>query len=259
MLKFSTSVNFLFGERPFLERFAAAKEAGLVGVEMQFLEAEPTEIRRAVDDAGVDLVLINVDMGDLLSGGPGLSGVPGRETEFREAATKAAEAADILGAQFVHLGPSLIPEGLNREKCLAVYRSNVETVLALDTFASCRAKALLEPMNAVDMPSALFTDAFQAAAWMQTEFEDALGLQFDIYHVAQAGADPLDVWQALQAQVCHVQFSDAPGRGEPGQGTIDFAAVFGAIRDSDYSGWVGAEYFPSGPTSETLGWLHEYS
>ena len=81
MLKFSTSVNFLFSELPFLERFAAAATNGFAGVEMQFLEAPVPDIRLALDDSGVKAVLINVEMGDLLSGGPGLSGVPGREGE----------------------------------------------------------------------------------------------------------------------------------------------------------------------------------
>jgi hydroxypyruvate isomerase len=259
MLRFSTSVNFLFGELPFLERFAAASAAGLAGVEIQFIEAEPAEIRRAVDDAGVEVVLINVDMGDLMAGGPGLSGVPGREREFREAAARAAQAADILGARCVHLGPSLVPEGVSREDCLASYRSNVEAVLALDAFASGGVKPLLEPMNTVDMPNALFSDVQEAAAWLQCEFAGALGLQFDIYHVAQSGLDPLAAWHALAGQVSHVQFSDAPGRGEPGRGDIDFPAVFRAIGDSSYGGWTGAEYFPSGATLNTLGWLHDYA
>jgi hydroxypyruvate isomerase len=55
--------------------------------------------------------------------------------------------------------------------------------------------------------------------------------------------------------VGHVQFADAPGRHEPGTGTMDFALLFTGLDRLGYSGWVSAEYRPSRLTEETLGWL----
>ena len=49
--------------------------------------------------------------------------------------------------------------------------------------------------------------------------------------------------------------ADAPGRGEPGTGGIDFAPLFRLIDERGYGGWVSAEYRPSKPTPETLGFL----
>jgi len=255
MLRFSTSVNFLFTEVPFLDRFRAAREAGITGVEIQFMEAPAMEVAKAVQDAGVEVVLINADMGDLLSGGPGLSGVPGREADFERAVAEAAETAELLGSHFVHLGPSGIPEGATREQCLGIYRGNVEKALQLDSFASGRVGALLEPVNATDMPGVLFTDIDEAASLVANEFGGTLGLQFDIYHIEKGGKSALAKWQQYANEVSHVQFSDVPERNEPGTGSVAFEEVFAAIRESNYSGWVGAEYFPSKSTVETLSWL----
>ena len=91
----------MFRELPILERFGAAR------------------------DAGVEVVLINVDIGDLRTGGPGLSGVPGRETEVRAAVTRTLDASRILGASRIHLGPSRVPPGTSRAERWEVYRANL--------------------------------------------------------------------------------------------------------------------------------------
>jgi hydroxypyruvate isomerase len=52
-----------------------------------------------------------------------------------------------------------------------------------------------------------------------------------------------------------VQFADAPGRGEPGSGKVDFAPLFALIDELGYDGWVSAEYRPTRPTVETLAFL----
>ena len=58
--------------------------------------------------------------------------------------------------------------------------------------------------------------------------------------------------------VGHIQFSDVPGRSEPGLGNIDFAAMFALIDSLAYEGYVGAEYYPTRPTMESLNWLETF-
>ncbi len=257
MLRLSTSINFLFGEHAFTERFAAAREAGFSGVEIQFLEASDSEVARAASDAGVEVVLLNASMGDLLGGGPGLSGVPGREQEFADAVFAAADTALAVGAEILHLGPSLVPADESRERCLATYLGNVNRVLRHDAFTSGRVTPVLEPMNSADMPTALFTDYREAAELLQREFGGLVGLQYDIYHIEKGGASAAQLWPQLRQQIRHVQFSDVPDRGAPGTGSLDFPGLFKMIADSDYGGWTGAEYFPAGATLDSLGWLGE--
>jgi hydroxypyruvate isomerase len=56
--------------------------------------------------------------------------------------------------------------------------------------------------------------------------------------------------------VAHVQIADAPGRGEPGTGTLDLDRWLDALEAKGYRGWVGLEYRPStGDTLASLAWL----
>jgi hydroxypyruvate isomerase len=56
----------MFREHPIQERFAAARAAGFQGVEIQVVdEGDPGTMAVAAREAGVEIVLINVDMGDL--------------------------------------------------------------------------------------------------------------------------------------------------------------------------------------------------
>ena len=59
----------------------------------------------------------------------------------------------------------------------------------------------------------------------------------------------------LAPRIRHIQFADAPGRGEPGTGRLDFAAIFERIDAIGYRGRVSAEYRPTRPTGATLSWL----
>lgn len=72
---------------------------------------------------------------------------------------------------------------------------------------------------------------------------------------ASPAGDLIEGFRAALKRIAHVQFADAPGRHEPGTGEIAYEQVFKAIDASGYQGWVGAEYRPSGPIEQTLGWM----
>ena len=256
-LRFSTSISLMFRERPILERFAAARAAGFEGVEIQLLaEGAPDEMAAAARQAGVEVVLINVGMGDFLAGGAGLSGVPGRESQFLAELDRALQAAQSLRSRFVHVGPSRVPAGGSREACLATFEANVGAAVARS--ADQPVTLLVEPLNTADTPDVLLGDVDAAAAWLRERFAGQAWLMFDIYHVARSGKDVLEAYRRNRDVVRHVQFSDVPGRQEPGAGELDFPALFRGLEAAGYSGWLGAEYFARRPTAETLGWFEPY-
>lgn len=253
-MQLSASVSFMFRELPLLERFAAARAAGFAGVEIQRVaEGDVDEMARAARDAQVRVALINVGSGDYVLGGDGLSGVPGREELFRESLEHAVEAAATFGAQHVHLGPSRIPAGVPREDCVRTYLANVRLALCLSRATGV--SLLVEAMNRVEAPSALLADLHQAAAVVRCLGSQRLGLQFDVYHAAMNGEDPVEAFMAVQTIARHVQFADVPGRHEPGTGMLDIPAILRTIARCGYAGWLGAEYHPKRSTEESLGWL----
>lgn len=253
-MKWSTSISMMFREHPMAQRFQAARDAGFDGVEIQVLaEGQPAEMAAAAQAAGIEVALVNVGMGDFLAGGAGLSGVPGREAEFRAEAERTLATACLLGCRHVHVGPSRVPEGQSREACLAVLVANLEHLLPAADEAGIR--LLVEPLNRTDVPTALLGHIDEGAALIAGPLRGRVGLQFDVYHVVMNGDDPVAALQRVGEQVAHVQFSDVPGRKAPGAGTIDLARFFSALARSGYVGWAGAEYFALSDTVGTLGWM----
>lgn len=251
--RFSASVTLMFQEVPFLERFARASAAGFDGVEVQDMRAASVnDIGRAARDAGTAIALINADVGDAADGGPGLSGVPGREQDFDRAIAAAIEAADILAASTVHIGPSRRVAGVSDDECMATYLRNVEQ--ALRRAEGSGRRLAIEALNRLDAPDVLIGE-LDVAASIVRRFSPHLGLLFDAYHVARGGLDPADAYRSCADTVSHVQVADAPGRNDPGAGVIDFESFFGALAANAYSGWIGAEYRPLGAISAQPGWL----
>jgi hydroxypyruvate isomerase len=255
-VKWSTSVSMMFREHALPQRLQAAREAGFEGVEIQILaEAPALQWVQAREAAGIEVALINVDMGDFLGNGAGLSGVPGREAAFRAAAEQTLSTAQALGCRHVHIGPSRVPEGVTRETCLRTLVANLMHVLPAAEAVGIR--LLLEPLNRIESPTVLLGAVEEAASLLAglPIAADRVGLQFDVYHVVMNGSDPVTALGLVRSQVAHVQFSDAPGRKPPGGGTIDFARFLKALKATGYDGWCGAEYLAPVGAAATLGWM----
>lgn len=254
-MRWSTTITMMFREHAFVDRFAAARDAGFTGVEIQILEDSPENAARAARDAGIEVALLNLDMGDFLAGGPGLSGVPGREKSFQDALDQGIRAAERLDVHSLHIGPSRVPEGEDRASCLNMLYANLD--LALRRAEASGLQLLIEPLNRVDTPDALI-GTLDEGLELIARYDGRLGLQFDAYHIACSGEEPTEALERCYPLIRHIQFSDAPGRMPPGEGTIDFTRFFSDLRARAYTGWLGAEYMARGPTAETLGWLKHH-
>jgi len=53
----------------------------------------------------------------------------------------------------------------------------------------------------------------------------------------------------------HIQIASVPLRAEPDSGELDYRYVFKSIEAIGYTAPVGAEYKPTGMTSDSLGWM----
>ena len=69
MPRFAANLSTMFTDRPFLERFAAARKAGFQAVECQFpYEAEAADLRAELTANGLAMLLINTPAGDFAAG-----------------------------------------------------------------------------------------------------------------------------------------------------------------------------------------------
>ncbi len=258
MLKFCANINWLFREHDFADRFAAARDIGLKAVEFHHPEGcDPATVIRKAAEADIKIVLFNAWPGDLMEGGDGLSGVPGREDQFRTAVEQVvAFGGAIGGGAVVQIGQSQVPEGVSRQDCLDVYDSNMQ--FACTELAKVDCRVMIEPMNTVDFPNVLIPDVDAAFEVIDRAGVDNLGLQFDCYHEAMIGGDVEATIRRIHKRIDHLQFADAPGRGEPGTGKLDIQRIFKTLDEVGYDKWVAAEYQPTGSSEASLQWLRDY-
>ena len=261
-LAYEVNCSILFTELQLLERPAAAKEAGFDAVEFwwPFAVAVPTagEVEafvRAVGDAGVRLVGLNFFAGDMPGGDRGLVSWPARSGEFRDNVEVTIGIGERLGCRAFN----------------ALYGNRVEGAdppaqddLAVENLAFAgRAAAriggtvLVEPVSgAPRYPLRTAADAVGVVDRVAGETGVGnLGLLCDLYHLAVNGDDLDRVITTYGDRVAHVQIADAPGRHEPGTGTLDLDRHLGALTAAGYRGWVGLEYVPSRTSADSFAWL----
>ncbi|WBG63220.1 hydroxypyruvate isomerase family protein [Pseudomonas citronellolis] len=248
------NLSLLFTELPMIERVRAAAEAGFAGVEIQFpYEVPAAALQAELQRSGMPLVLFNLPAGDLMQGGSGLAAVPGREAQFAAGLRQALEYAEVLRPQKINVLAGRLAEGVEREQALALLAEHLRQTA--EAFAGRGIAVLMEAINLHDMPGFLLNTPQHLLDMLARAGHPNLAAQLDFYHMARMGLDLADCVRQLQGHIGHVQFADAPGRGEPGSGELDFEPALAALRAQGYAGWLGAEYRPVDATSAGLGWL----
>jgi len=253
-MRFAANLGWLFQEHPFLDRFAAARGTGFRGVEFaQPYEYPAAEVAARLRDHELECVLINLPMGDKSKGDFGIACRPGREAEFREGVARGIEYAHRIGVEKLNCISGTAKAGEDRDAMRATLVSNLR--LAAREFKAAGLDLVLEPINTHDIAGFLVSRSPEAVAIIDEVGADNLGLQCDLYHTAMMGDDPAAILRQCWPSIRHIQFADAPGRGEPGTGNIDFPPLFALIEKLGYRGWLSAEYRPSKPTPETVTFL----
>lgn len=257
MLRFSANLSMLFTEVPLLERFALAKQAGFTAVEIQFpYDLDVIEIRDQLEQHQLQLVLINLPAGDLMQGGDGITGVPGREYQFRQALFEGLHYARVLNVPTINILAGRQPELSDLLPCLETLAGNLR--YASREIAACGITPVIEAINGTDMPRFLLQDVAQLQEMLEAVGRPELKMQYDCYHMAMMGEPVLQALQDNLSQIGHIQFADHPNRHQPSTGTLDLQAIFAYLQQSDYQGWTGAEYRPLGTTQQSLTWLKEF-
>jgi hydroxypyruvate isomerase len=208
-----------------------------------------------VEDAGVRLVGLNFFAGDMPGGDRGLVSWPARSAEFRDNVEVTLALGDRLGCKaFNALYGNRVDDASPREQD-EVAAENL--ALAAKAAAGRDAVVLLEPVSGA--PRYPLLTAADAVAVMDRVEREAgasnLRLLLDLYHLAVNGDDVPAAIAAYAGRIGHVQVADAPGRHEPGTGTLDIDGQLGRLADAGYGGWVGLEYKPSGSSADSFGWL----
>jgi len=254
MPRFAANLGFLFTEHDFLDRFAAARAAGFPAVEFSQPYAWPAaEIAARIREHDLQFILANLPMGDKARGDFGIACRPGREAEFRAGVAKGIEYAHALGIPKMNCISGTVRPEDDRAALRATLIDNLR--YAAREFKAAGLELVVEPINTHDIPGFFVSRSPQAVELIHEVGAENLHLQCDLYHTTMMGDDCAMILEQCRDHIRHIQFADAPGRGEPGTGRIDFAPLFAQIDAMGYDGWVAAEYRPTRPTPETLAFL----
>ena len=162
-------------------------------------------------------------------------------------------AADV-GCSTIHLvlGPTEPDPG----RSLDVALRNI--AWALEQTTQSQELLLLEPLGP-DRPNYLVRTVADVIRLRQALGDpERLRILFDTYHLQQTELDIVDALRLAAPLIGHVQLADAPGRNEPGSGSIDFEVFFDRLAESNYQGWLGLEYRPSSGAGAALHWLDQF-
>ena len=120
---------------------------------------------------------------------------------------------------------------------------------------------------AIEPEPGLFIETAAEYLAFKNEFfrdEPMVKMNCDVGHLFCVGDDPAATIHQMSEQIAHVHLEDIGANRvhqhlTPGKGVIDFAAIFAALKDIRYPGWVTVELYPYETTAAgvaKLAWDH---
>ena len=257
MPKLAANLSMMFNEVGFMDRFAAAAEAGFRGVEYLFpYDYDKDDLRAALDEHGLVQVLHNLPAGDWDAGERGIACHPDRVSEFQDGIARAIEYAEALSCDQVNCLAGIAPTDVPTEILRKTFVSNL--AFAAGELERAGITLLIEAINTRDIPGFYLQTTSQALGIVAEVGSENLKLQYDIYHMQIMEGDLTPTIEANLSMIQHMQLADNPGRNEPGTGEINYPFLFDAIDMMGYDGWIGCEYKPRTTTAEGLQWATPY-
>ncbi len=257
MPKLAANLTMLFTDVPFLDRFAAAKQAGFKYVEFLFPYEHPAEkVKEILDKNGLQVVLFNLPSGNWAGGDRGIAASPNRVEEFRAGVKTAVSYAKLLDVPRLNcLAGKMVP-GYSREEHRKTLVENLR--FAADAVKEIGVKLVVEHINPYDIPGFFLNRVQDVLDVIAEANRPNLYLQYDIYHAQRTEGNLAQILREHFAKIDHIQVADNPGRHQPGTGEINYPFLFAEMDRLGYTGYVGLEYVPDPGTVKSLGWVKEY-
>lgn len=219
------------------------RSAGFDGVEVLMYKGHDfavTELRKGLDDTGMECTICSV-MVDGLSLISDDAGVRAKAVDLvRENIATAAE----VGARMI-AGPMYSPVGYlaGRRRTVDEWKRAVESWQALGPWlAQHDVVAAIEPLNRFE--TYFLNTAEDAARFCDEVGHPNVGVLFDTFHANIEEKSIADGYRTVARHLKHVHMCEND-RGTPGSGHVEWAEVFGALKEIGYDGWLTIESFDS--------------
>lgn len=255
-MAYELSVNLEYGfteaGEKIEDRIAAAAAAGFTKVELFLLKGRDLPaIKAALEANGVQLVSTVADYVTQLVD-------PATHDGFCETFREAAENARYLGCGNVVVTSGRGVPWLKRPVQLAIFADALRKLVPIAE--ELGTTILLESANTRhDHPGVLCSTTHDSVVVADMVDHPRVKVLYDLYHSVVEGEDPETALQGAMHQVVHVQIADAPGRGEPGSGDIDWPGALALFDRLGYRGLIGIECQPQRPSAEAFAYIQGLS
>jgi len=256
--------NETFGDQPFGEAWALAREIGYTGIEIApftlFSAGETVDVRnlsatrraqlrQQAADAGVDVVglhwLLAKTEGFYLTSPE--KTVRDRTSEYFQAL---AELCADLGGSIMVLGSpqqrNLLP-GVSYETA-EKYAAEVLQA-AMPACAAAGVTIALEPLAPSEGDFLLTADS--AIRLAQMVDSPHCRLHLDVKAMSSEAKPIAEVIRDSREWIAHFHAND-PNLLGPGMGDVDFVPIFAALKEIGYDGWISVEVFKYEPSPEAI-------
>lgn len=247
-MKFSVNIEVIYKELPFQERFAAAKRDGFDYVEIwDWDNKDLDELKRLCQENGVEISCMGGD-------GPISLCDPAHEAEYLaylKRSLAAAKQADckLLAVHSNQLLPEprqyaadLFPQYSDAEKTMAMYRTLSK---AAPLAEEAGVTLCLEALNVeTDHLGNFLRYTKDSAEIIRMVDSPNVKILYDAYHMYLNEGKIIETLRKYLPLIGCIHIADAPGRGEPGTGCINYRAVLQELWDKGYDQMIAFELYP---------------
>jgi D-psicose/D-tagatose/L-ribulose 3-epimerase len=235
---FIWSAQFERSNLPLLPRI---KEAGFDGVEVPLFrpaEFATSDIRGGLEANALECTICSV----LVDGLSLISDDSAVRAKTREHVKASIRTAADVGAKII-AGPLYCPVGYlpGRRRTEDEWKWAVDAYQSLgDTLVENGVTLAIEPLNRFE--TYFLNTAKDAAALCDQVNHPNVGILFDTFHANIEEKSIADGYRTVGRHLKHVHTCEND-RGIPGSGHVEWSAVFEALRELKYDGWLTIESF----------------
>ncbi|UQZ32682.1 glyoxylate-induced protein [Paenibacillus sp. PK3_47] len=250
-MKLSFNTETLFGSIPIYEAMKKLHSHGMNIIEFwSWHDKDLKQIRRLQQELGIEVAGVVVTPESLID--------PSRREAALDAVKGTAEAARELGCRRMVHTVGTVMEGVSREEMHSYLIEGLQaSIPILEEYGVMSA---IEPLNTSidkELSDQYLNTSDEAFSIVEQIGHPLIKVCYDMYHVQIMEGNVLTRLQNNIHHVGHIQGAGAPGRHELYLGELNYDYIFDAIKQMDYDGYVGIEYFPVHDPVYDLQQLHK--
>lgn len=231
---YALNVESWYADLDFSARFDKAARDGFSYVEFWFIDSwdrKASDLAKLAKDAGVKVAQI---VGDC----PPLALSDTRDI-FLENCKRAVENARVLDTEIVTLTGHQNVDRVSKADSLKNYRDHMAA--AAPIFEDAEVFAAIEPFNPYNHPGHFIYGSPEAVEIIRAINSPFMKLNWDLFHMQRHEGELIGNLKRYADTICYVQLADAPDRGQPGTGDVNYGNVLKQVRAGGYERPIGLE------------------